>query len=495
MGDMGTRDIQLIQQVQSLLQRGMLGAASEICLDLLDRCKEEVAASQLLAQICRIRGEYADAVELLDFCVQSGRQRGKFLAERGHTHLMAGRGERAIKDLEEAATLLPHDARRVLFHAHAMLHSGRHDEGLVMLDDAHEIPEAIRGDLELLRADLEIGTGEIEQGRARSLAIGDDETVKSEVRALAIRQAARSLEKEKRYDEAMAMATRSHEIHDPGFNPKAYLDQADAIIDYFSRERLRSLPRSQEMDPRPVFIVGLPRSGTSLTETILDRHPQVQGLGELGHIEILSRDLPWRLQSHQSYPHCLDQMTDDAVTQVGTELLETLSVWGGSEAARLTDKALEMERFLGLISLVLPGARIIHCRRNVRDICVSCYMQDLNAWRLPWITSTEGLVARCESHHRLMRHWKNVLDLKILTIDYESLVDDQERWTREMIDFLDLPWDPACLAFYESDRVVMTASREQVRQPIYRTSVERWRRYPKFTAELQASGIDAIEPA
>jgi tetratricopeptide (TPR) repeat protein len=223
----------------------------------------------------------------------------------------------------------------------------------------------------------------------------------------------------------------------------------------------------------PIFVLGFPRSGTSLVEQILASHPAVHGAGELGLLGEIAADMG---MGGQAFPECLPLLPGVELRRLGERYAAGLQAVA-PEAPRITDKMPDNYMFVGLIHLILPRAKIIHLRRDPLDTCLSCFAQhfaaDLNyAYDL-------GELGR---YHRmyldLMDHWRRVLPAgALLEVEYESLVGNLEGEARRMLDYCGLPWDPRCIRFQETRRAVRTASVDQVRRPLYRSSLQRWRRY------------------
>jgi tetratricopeptide (TPR) repeat protein len=231
---------------------------------------------------------------------------------------------------------------------------------------------------------------------------------------------------------------------------------------------------------RPVFVVGMPRSGTSLTEQILASHPQVHGAGEL---------LYWIFAADSERSASPEQRAA-TINELGRAYLAGLATQA-PDASRVVDKLPVNFRHIGLIHAALPGARFIHLERNPLDTCLSIYFQGFSAAH-PYATDFGDLAHYYHEYRRLMAHWRTVLPPRsLLEVRYEDLVDDPEGWSRRMLAHIGLPWDPRCLEFHRTDRPVLTASNWQVRQPISKASVERWRRYEQFIGPLrQALGVD-----
>ncbi|MEE9139761.1 MAG: tetratricopeptide repeat protein, partial [Alphaproteobacteria bacterium] len=227
----------------------------------------------------------------------------------------------------------------------------------------------------------------------------------------------------------------------------------------------------------PVLIVGMPRSGTTLIEQILASHPKVFGAGELPDLGNIARGLPER------YPE--GAVTIDAATsrRLADGYLRRLSAFS-ADADRVTDKMPGNFMLFGLVALLVPGARVVHCRRDPLDTCLSCYFHNF-AHGQHFTSDLRDLGAYYREYERLMAHWREVLPLSILDVQYEELVAHQEEVSREMVAFCGLEWDARCLEFHKTERPVRTASNVQVRQKIFSTSVERWRAYEKHLAPLR----------
>jgi tetratricopeptide (TPR) repeat protein len=288
----------------------------------------------------------------------------------------------------------------------------------------------------------------------------------------------------KRYDEAFAVASRANAIAAKPYNPRHAKLDVDRMIAYFSRRRIQCLPKASYRSERPVFIVGMPRSGTSLVEQVLASHPSVFGAGELDFMDRVFRGTLGMLKAQlKEYPECLDALSVHKADGMAQIYLEPLALMN-RDAARVTDKLPLNFLHLGMIASLLPGARVIHCIRDPMDTCLSCHLTDLVVGH-EFKYDLRHLGQFYRQYERLMEHWKQVLDLPILDVRYEQLVDDAEAQSRRMIEFIGLPWDQRCLQFHKTRRSVATASTEQVRQPMYRTSMQRWRNYEKHLGPLR----------
>lgn len=238
-------------------------------------------------------------------------------------------------------------------------------------------------------------------------------------------------------------------------------------------------------DLRPIFILGMPRSGTSLIEQILASHPAVHGGGELKALSRAMRPLQAR---DGVFPLNLSDIAAEDLTSFADRYAAEVAAYVPTEL-RVTDKMPLNFYFVGLIMLAMPNARIIHATRNPVDTCLSCFMQHF-AEGHEFTNDLAELGRYWRAYADLMAHWRTVLGPDtFLDVAYEDVVADMEGETRRMLDYLGLDWDDRCLSFYKSDRAVRTASVAQVRQPIYKTSVERWRVYEPWIGPL----IEALD--
>ena len=237
---------------------------------------------------------------------------------------------------------------------------------------------------------------------------------------------------------------------------------------------------------RPIFVVGMPRSGTTLTEQVISRHPQAAAAGELGDMSRIAGSLGFEKGDAKIFIQRLSKLRPADVDALAKRYLAVLDRVSDT-AQMVIDKMPHNFLHLGLIALLFPNARIIHCRRDPLDNCVSCFTTQLKDQLHSYAIDLGTLGEYYREYVSLMAHWREVLPVPIYELDYEQLIESPERETRRLIDFVGLPWDPACLSPHESGQAVRTLSRMQVRQPIYRTSVGRWRHYEKHLAPLKAA--------
>ena len=266
----------------------------------------------------------------------------------------------------------------------------------------------------------------------------------------------------------------------------AHLALQRRIISTFSREKLAShaVPASAE-GPTPIFIVGMPRSGTSLLEQVLATLPDIHGAGEITWLpETLHVENGDPGADGGQFPQTLAEYSTDEYLQLGRRYIERIRELAPN-ATHVVDKLPDNFQHIGLIHLMFPNARIVHSMRDPMDSCFSCYSRLFIANNLGY-TYDLGAVARYwVSYREFMQHWHAVLPAgRILDVSYESMVGDFENQARRLVDYLGLPWDDRCLGFHQNRRIVKTASVAQVRKPIYKTSVARWKPYERHLAPL-----------
>ncbi len=262
------------------------------------------------------------------------------------------------------------------------------------------------------------------------------------------------------------------------------------IKDAFGPEQFKDRRYAGLSTERPVFIVGMPRSGSTLVEQILASHPDVHGAGEVKYLARGLGQLRDRFPSMDRYPAIFAQMEEFHLELLGKSYLGQIEKDAG-QSRRITDKLLTNYFFLGLIHLIFPNAKIIHTRRNPIDTCLSAFTK-LFKDDMPHSYDFGELGRYYLQYQALMDHWREMLpEGAIFDVSYEEVVADIEGNARGMIGFLGLDWDPACVDFHKSSRPVKTASVAQVRKPVYTQSVERWRRYgPALQPLLDALQLD-----
>lgn len=282
---------------------------------------------------------------------------------------------------------------------------------------------------------------------------------------------ARLCDKAGQYDRAFGHAVIANRLKNAWYDSNAQRADLNRLKAVYSETSIKTLPRSGNHSELPVFIVGMPRSGTSLMEQILSCHSRVHARGETQDVgKLLVEKVPY-------YPDGVRSLTPEKLDAMAEAYLQKLRQLA-PQASRVTDKMPGNYVSLGIISQVFPGARIINCRRDPRDICISHFLLEFGRG-LTYSYDLESFAHAYEDYRQLMEHWNAVLSLPILNVRYEELIADPQTWVARILDFCGLEWEDACLDFHKSKRQVITASYDQVRKPLYTSSVARWKHYER----------------
>ncbi len=263
----------------------------------------------------------------------------------------------------------------------------------------------------------------------------------------------------------------------------ALVERIDNMINTYTVDFFQEHSRHGMGTDQPVFIVGLPRSGTTLTEQILSAHPDLYGAGELPDLSRLAALFHEEDNDLWQAAQKLACQGESSSRELAGRYLKALREGARKGSVRISDKSPLNFFQLPLAAILFPNARVVHCYRNARDNALSIWMENFNLDQ-QWSTDFDDLAFFRKQYRRLMAHWEKVLPLRILDMPYEETVADLEGQARRLIDFLDVQWDEQCLSFHKHERAVQTPSRWQVRQPIYTKSVERWRAYEDYLPSL-----------
>ncbi len=253
------------------------------------------------------------------------------------------------------------------------------------------------------------------------------------------------------------------------------------ILDFFSRENINNLSKSSTNNPDPIFVLGMPRSGSTLVDQIISSHSKVDGTQELPNIIKIAAEL--NNDKQNSYPEVLKELDDLKISKLGKDYISE-TTWARDNAPFFIDKMPNNFIHIGLIKTILPNAKIIDTRRDPMDTCFSCFKQFFARGQL-FTYSMEDLGNYYTDYIRAMNHWHKVYGKDIFTVHYDDVINKTEETIRELIDYCNLPFEQECLEFYKSSRPVKTPSAEQVRQPIYKSGLNYWKNYEKHLLPLK----------
>jgi tetratricopeptide (TPR) repeat protein len=269
-----------------------------------------------------------------------------------------------------------------------------------------------------------------------------------------------------------------------GYDPGEHDRFVEGLIEGFGPAWFARTAGAGSPSRRPVFVVGLPRSGTTLVEQILASHPAIHGAGELALARRGFESIPASLGRSDPPLRCLTHLDPAMIHRLANQHLDQLRRLAPDRAERVVDKMPENYLYLGWIASMFPNAVLIHCCRDLRDIALSCWMTDFRTLR--WTSDIDSIASRFQAYHRLMGHWQAVCPVTIHQVHYEETVADLEAVARRLVQACGLEWHPSCLEFHQNKRTVRTASVTQVRQPIYSTSVARWKKYERELSDFFA---------
>ena len=512
------RDPQLIECVD-LLRAGKLAKAEQLARDFLKQHPADVSAIRILADIGIKLGQFDDARLLLERCLELApdfllarhnyavtlvRQQRleaafaeaekllamepdnpNFLVLKGTILVRMGNHADALKIYERVLKDYPNQARAQMNYGHTLKTVGRLEDSIAAYRKCVELSPGIgeaywslanlktfhfsEADIELMRSQVTTSGGDPEDQAHIAFALG------------------KALEDRGEYDESFHYYRRGNAIRSVNhrhnakinvFNTARQIQTLDA--DFFEARRGVGCPA-----PDPIFIVGLPRSGSTLLEQILASHSQVEGTAELTDIITISRKLAGKSRKNPAgkYPEVLAELPPERFRELGESYLDTTRIQRG-DSPFFIDKMPNNFQHIGLIHLILPNAKIIDARRHPMACCFSGYKQ-LFARGQAFTYSLDDIGRYYRDYVILMEHWDRVLPGRVHRVQYEEMVADTEKQIRALLDYCGLPFEDACLRFYETKRAIRTPSAEQVRQPIYTQGLEQWRHYEQHLGPLK----------
>jgi Flp pilus assembly protein TadD len=281
---------------------------------------------------------------------------------------------------------------------------------------------------------------------------------------------AKALDRAGDFVAAWCSAMRAHSSRAISFDPLTLVRATDEAIAWWTTERIEEIGHTGLHDETAIFVAGMPRSGTSLVDQIIDSHPNAAGVGELDSIERWAESAGFRAPTDH--------------TRVARQYLAAVRQLAPG-ADRIVNKALGNFRILGHLARAFPATKIVHVVRDPRDVAVSCTLGAFGASRYPWTSRPEWVAVAWHETERLMAHWSRVLRVPIHEVAYEELVTAGEPRIRTMLEFLGLEWNPNVMRFHESSRTVRTLSYDQVSRPLYSNSVGRWLNYERALAGVK----------
>ncbi len=477
-------------------------------------------AQNNLANALRLQGDKAGALEHFRLAAQLQPNRAEVRNNLGQTLLERGDAQEALVHCEAAVRLRPEYAfarqnlgkvlrecgrleeSRECFREVIRLNpdlSAAHTDLGGVLEDLGEFDQALdayrtalrlnpRDPLALARVATILRDRLPDSDRMAIEGVLADSTLSPEWRWTLDFGLAQALDARGEFDRAAALSIEANALRRAdfqkwgrGYDPAAHHAFIDRLIQSFTPQFFESVRGFGVASERPVFVMGMPRSGTTLAEQILASHPKVFGAGELRLVRETVETLPELTRHRGMYLDCLHLLDADVVQTLAHHYLDALAALD-DKADRVVDKMPENTFHLGLIATLFPHAKLIHCRRDLRDIALSCWLTDFTHVR--WASDPAHLASRIQEYERLTNHWRRVLPVPVFELDYETLVSDPEGVSRSLVAWCGLEWDSACLEFHKTRRPLQTASAPQVRRALFRSSVGRWKHYEHSLAPL-----------
>jgi len=388
--------------------------------------------------------------------------------------------DKAIEYFKQYREKVPEDDSAAASMAEIHERDGKFDEAMTVLKPAIDSgnPSA---KVILAYATLAKHFKFIDEAIEMLLSIDDENTLKADV-VEKYYILGKLSESKKQPDTTFSYYKSANDLDEESYDLEKDKKLFDATKIYFTKEKIQSLPRSEVDSTLPIFIVGMPRSGTSLAEQVLSSHPDVYGAGELDKIETLISKLRMEIDPLNNQHKNFDKMTQEQVNAASQSHIGTLQAMS-PESKYIVDKM--PHNFLGLaeINLMFPKATVIHCKRSPVDTCLSIYFQHFNK-NHAYSNSLKYLGQYYNLYADLMEHWKQVLDINLVELEYEKVIANPEEEMRNLLKNCGISWNPACLKFHENKRTVMTPSYDQVRQPIYTSSVAKWKKFEPHIGDL-----------
>jgi tetratricopeptide (TPR) repeat protein len=440
------------------------------------------AAALRLASLLAAVGDETSAIALYRQVLAQSPDCLEALICLGVRLVYADRADEAELLLERATALDAESVDAWRARATAFQHAGRSEDELNCLRRALQLaPRDAQSLASLLSSSALVDEVVIE--RAATVAV--DPSVPKAARRMLLGALARRFDREGRYDDAILRSEAAALLQDERgpFRGSSTEGLFDALHRVFEGNGPLLERRAPTAAVQPVFVVGMPRSGTTLVEQVLASHPLVAGAGEQEFFVRLAQRLARILDSRYPYPDCIQALDGERCVAIEREYLCTLARYTNN-VQRVVDKMPLNFLHLGLIAMVCPSAAIIHCVREPLDTCLSIYLEQVRLGEgFAHDLGNIGLIYR--RYERLMRLWERLIGQRILTVRYEDLVSDLAGVSRQLVAHCGLVWSPTCLSFHQTQRAILTPSNWQVRRPLYRTSVGRWRNYRRHLGPLR----------
>jgi tetratricopeptide (TPR) repeat protein len=511
-----------LAKAEQAQREGRLEDAEKVLRELLAGDPDNSKALRMLGMIALEANRFKAARKMLERAVELAPGSVLGWNDLANFHLKQDRYDQALETVQRAVELDPKMVHSYVMRGNILTKAQRHEESLEAYGKALEISplnagalagmahvlktigrqeESVEAYRKCIRAHPHFGEAYWSLANLKTFEF-DDEEVKVMEQMIGQNNLAdepkvnfylslgKHYENEKDYDRAFENylqgndLRRQHEIYDPVQTQVIH----DRLIKVFNHQFFEARAGSGDPDPAPILVVGLPRSGSTLIEQILASHSMVEGTMELPDLSRTIGELNKYSKDKVEYPEAALLLSLEDTQTLGKAYLDSTMRYR-SDKPYFIDKMPNNFSSIGFLQLILPNAKVINAQRHPLDSCLGCYKQ-LFFKGQSWTYDQFEIGQYYLQYQRIMEHWHQVLPGKVLDVQYERMVVDQEAQTRRILEHCGLPWEDQCLRFYETERAVNTASSEQVRQPIYTKSVNFWRNYESKLGEL----IEILEP-
>jgi tetratricopeptide (TPR) repeat protein len=477
-------DRALREQANALLRAGQIAQADLLLSEHAKARPNDHEALAIRAQIASMQRRLDDAESLLMRALRGDKRRADYHALLAEVLTTAGRHRAAISRYDTALKIQNNYDAAHAGKAETYLRMGKVDRAVASLEKAPDTPITAIPKLRALMRQHRYDDA-ISVARAHLPATQCTNDVQRGL-WFGLGQAS---ERAEQYKNAFEAFLKANALSMGGWTDEIDQQRNEVLMRAFSADSMPTLPRAECISDRPLFVVGLPRCGSTLVEQIIDAHPDATGVGEIETLAELVLGMSTTLDTKLPWPELLQEVNEQGLTSIAEAYLADLKS-RAPVGCRVVDKQLGNFVHVGLIALLFPNARIIHCTRDPMDLGLSIWTQKLPPGTNSYASDLAAIGSTWRSAQDLMAHWEATLDYPILEVNYETLVGDLEGQTRRLLEFCDLPFDERCLRFWETGRTVLTLSSNQVRKPIYAPSVGRHAPWGSLLDPLRA----AIKP-
>ncbi len=478
---------------QEHLRANQTAKALEMIKPLLKKKKPDPGALHLMACICEQERNVAGA---LDYAKRANTAKPNELSKLviARALRVMGKTDESLQWTDKVLRIKPDHPVALSVKAGTLEEAGRIDEAEAVL---LPLIEAAGGDLSKLPIPLrDVWARVLVQRKQYPQAIELIDAVVSQIPSTEgkvglLHLKAKACDRSKQYDLAWEAAEQANVPGRLDYDRDLHSEQVDALIEIWAREHTEEFPITTCASAVPVFVAGMPRSGTSLIDQIIDAHPKAAGVGELSSIESFAIQLSKNYNPDADPEERFGEMGQATWQKVADSYVKQILSASPDGVERVVNKALGNNKLVGLIARLFPKTRIIHAIRDPRDVAISCFMGGFNKKMHPWTSTVEWTAHSWALSERMMNHWKETLNIPILDVHYERLVADPENEFPRLIEFLGLDFDPSCYDFHKSKRTVRTLSYDQVNRPLYTTSSGR---HMNYAAHIEGINFPAYDP-